>query len=289
MKLLLKVNILLVLVFLIGLAASYTVAQRLLLDNARSEIQGNARIMMESALAVRAYTVSQIKPLLDTQMHYRFLPQTVSAYAATEYFNNLRKTFPEYSYKEATLNPTNPRDRAVDWEVDVVNHFRENSDAKEMMGDRDAATGRTLWLARPLRINDAKCLQCHSSVEAAPATMIDQYGVANGFGWQLKDVVGAQIVSIPYQLPLQRAHDTLQNFVYLLVALFLFLFVTVNILLTLLVVRPVRRLATIADQVSLGAMDAPDFPMKGSDEIGALGASFNRMRRSLVEALKMLQ
>ena len=117
MKLLFKVNILLVIVFLLGLWASYTVAQRLLLDNAREEIQGNARIMMESALAVRAYTVSQIKPLLDTQMRYRFLPQTVSAYAATEYFNNLRKTFPEYSYKEATLNPTNPRDRAVDWEV----------------------------------------------------------------------------------------------------------------------------------------------------------------------------
>jgi HAMP domain-containing protein len=289
MKLLFKVNILLVIVFLAGLAASYTVAQRLLLDNARSEIQGNARIMMESALAVRAYTVSQVKPLLDTQMRYRFLPQTVSAYAATEYFNNLRKTFPEYSYKEATLNPTNPRDRAVDWEVDVVNHFRENSDTKELMGDRDAATGKTLWLARPLRINDGKCLQCHSSVDVAPATMIEQYGGANGFGWQLKDVVGAQIVSIPYQLPLQRAHDTLQNFVYLLVGLFLFLFVTVNILLTLLVVRPVRRLATIADQVSLGAMDAPDFPTQGSDEIGALGASFNRMRRSLVEALKMLQ
>ena len=289
MKLLFKVNILLVIVFLLGLAASYSVAQRLLFENARSEIQGNARIMMESALAVRAYTVSQVKPLLDTQMRYRFLPQTVSAYAATEYFNNLRKTFPEYSYKEATLNPTNPRDRAVDWEVDVVNHFRENSDAKEMMGDRDAATGKTLWLARPLRIGDPKCLQCHSSVDAAPATMIEQYGAANGFGWQLKDVVGAQIVSIPYQLPLQRAHDTLQNFVYLLVALFLFLFVTVNILLTLLVVRPVRRLATIADQVSLGAMDAPDFPNRGSDEIGALGASFNRMRRSLVEALKMLQ
>jgi HAMP domain-containing protein len=289
MKLLFKVNILLVIVFLVGLAASYTVAQRLLLDNARSEIQGNARIMMESALAVRAYTVSQVKPLLDTQMRYRFLPQTVSAYAATEYFNNLRKTFPEYSYKEATLNPTNPRDRAVDWEVDVVNHFRENSDTKELMGDRDAATGKTLWLARPLRINDGKCLQCHSSVDIAPATMIEQYGGANGFGWQLKDVVGAQIVSIPYQLPLQRAHDTLQNFVYLLVGLFLFLFVTVNILLTLLVVRPVRRLSTIADQVSLGAMDAPDFPTQGSDEIGALGASFNRMRRSLVEALKMLQ
>jgi HAMP domain-containing protein len=288
-KLLFKVNILLVIVFLLGLAASYTVAQRLLLANARLEIQGNARIMMESALAVRAYTVSQIKPLLDTQMRYRFLPQSVSAYAATEYFNNLRKTFPEYSYKEATLNPTNPRDRAVDWEVDVVNHFRENSDAKELIGDRDGATGRLLWLARPLRITDPKCLQCHSAVDAAPQTMLDLYGVANGFGWQLKDVVGAQIVSVPYDVPLQRAHEALQNFVYLLVSLFLFLFLTVNILLTVFVVRPVRRLATIADQVSLGTMDAPDFPTKGSDEIAALGASFNRMRRSLAEALKMLQ
>ena len=289
MKLLLKVNILLIVVFLLGLAASYTVAQRLLLDNARSEIQGNARIMMESALAVRAYTVSQIKPLLDTQMRYQFLPQTVPSYSATEYFNNLRKSFNDYSYKEATLNPTNPRDRAVDWEVDVVNHFRENNDSKELIGERNGATGKMLWLARPLRITDPKCLQCHSAVDAAPQTMIDSYGGANGFGWHLKDVVGAQIVSVPYEVPLKRAQETLQNFVYLLVGLFLFLFITVNILMTVLVVRPVRRRATSADQVSLGAMDAPDFPAKGSDEIGALGAAFNRMRRSLVEALKMLE
>src|SRR5215470_14553729 len=142
MKLLLKVNLVLIIVFLLGLWASYTVADRLLQENARSEIQDNARIMMESALAVRAYTVSQIKPLLDTQMRYRFLPQTVPSYSATEYFANLRKSFPEYAYKEATLNPTNLRDRAVDWEVDVVNHFRENSDAKELMGERDTPTGR---------------------------------------------------------------------------------------------------------------------------------------------------
>jgi HAMP domain-containing protein len=289
MKLLLKVNIVLIIVFLIGLAASYSVAERLLLENARLEIQGNARIMMESALAVRAYTASQIKPLLDTQMHYQFLPQSVPSYSATEYFNNLRKSFPEYDYKEAALNPTNPRDRAVDWEVDVVNHFREDAAAKELIGAREGATGKTLYLARPLRITDPDCLVCHSSVVAAPQTMIDRYGNANGFGWQLKDVIGAQIVSVPYELPLKRANAVLKSFVYLLVGLFLFLFVTVNILLVTLVVRPVRKLAMIADQVSMGTMDAPEFPTKGSDEIAALGQSFNRMRRSLVEALNLLQ
>lgn len=289
MKLLLKVNIVMVAVFLIGLAASYTVADRLLQQNARSEIQDNARIMMESALAVRAYTVSQIKPLLDTQMRYKFLPQTVPSYSATEYFNILRKSFPEYAYKEATLNPTNLRDRAVDWEVDVVNHFRENADAKELVGEREAATGKTLYLARPLRILDEKCLACHSSVSAAPQSMLDLYGSSNGFGWQLKDVIGAQVVSVPYDVPLKRAHAALQNLVSLLVGLFLFLFLAVNILLAALVVRPVRKLAEIADQVSKGNMDAADFPSRGGDEIAELGASFNRMRRSLVEALNMLQ
>ena len=289
MKLLLKVNIVMIAVFLVGLAASYNVADRLLQQNARSEIQDNARIMMESALAVRRYTVSQIKPLLDTQIRYKFLPQTVPSYSATEYFNILRKSFPEYAYKEATLNPTNLRDRAVDWEVDVVNHFRENADAKELVGERESATGRTLYLARPLRILDEKCLECHSSVTAAPQTMLDLYGTANGFGWQLKDVIGAQVVSVPYDLPLKRAQEILRNFVYLLVGVFVFLFLAVNIVLGAIVVRPVRKLAKIADEVSKGNMDAPEFPSGGSDEIGTLVASFNRLRRSLVEALNMLQ
>jgi HAMP domain-containing protein len=88
---------------------------------------------------------------------------------------------------------------------------------------------------------------------------------------------------------LKRANSALQDFVYLLIGSFLFLFVTVNMLLVTLVVRPVRKLAAIADQVSLGNPDAPEFPIRGSDEITALGLSFNRMRRSLVEALNMLQ
>lgn len=289
MKLLLKINIVMLIVFLVGLAAAYTVADRLLQQNAQAEIQDAARIMMESALAVRTYTSKQINPLLQTQMRYQFLPQSVAAYSATEYFNNLRQKYPDYTYKEATLNPTNPRDRAVDWEVDVVNRFRENTETKELMGERDTATGRTMYLARPLRIPDEACLTCHSSVEAAPQTVKDKYGTANGFGWQLHDIVGAQIVSVPYDVPVKRAGAALRRFVDLLVGLFLFLFLALNLLLALLVVRPVRRLAVIADEVSQGNMDAPDFPAKGGDEIATLGASFNRMRRSLAEAMNMLQ
>jgi HAMP domain-containing protein len=289
MRLLLKINAVLIVVSLIGLALSYRVADRLLQENARSEIQGNARLLVESALAVRTYTNKQINPLLKTQSRYGFLPQRVAAYSAKEYFNNLRQQFPDYTYREATLNPTNLADRADDWEAGVVRHFRDNADVKELIGERDTAVGRTLYLARPIRIADEACLECHSSVAVAPQSMVDKYGTANGFGWQLKDVVGAQIVSVPYAVPVQRANAALSSFVRVLVGLFVFLFVVGNILMTTLVVRPVVKLSTIADQVSRGHMDAPEFPAKGGDEIAALGLSFNRLRISLRKAILALR
>jgi protein-histidine pros-kinase len=244
---------------------------------------------VESALAVRTYTNKQINPLLKTQSRYGFLPQRVAAYSAKEYFNNLRQQFPDYTYREATLNPTNLADRADDWEAEVVRHFRDNPAVKELIGERETAVGRTLYLARPIRIADEACLECHSSVAVAPQSMLETYGTANGFGWHLKDVVGAQIVSVPYAVPVQRANAALSSFVRVLVGLFVFLFVVGNILMATLVVRPVVKLSTIADQVSKGNMDAPEFPVKGGDEIAALGVSFNRLRISLRKAILALR
>ena len=43
-----------------------------------------------------------------------------------------------------------------------------------------------------------------------------------------------------------------------------------------------------ADQVSKGQMDSPEFDEGGKNEISVLGASFNRMRRSLEKAMNML-
>jgi protein-histidine pros-kinase len=47
-------------------------------------------------------------------------------------------------------------------------------------------------------------------------------------------------------------------------------------------------MSAIAGEVSLGSEDAPEFPDKGSDEIASLAQSFNRMRRSLTNAMRML-
>jgi protein-histidine pros-kinase len=89
-------------------------------------------------------------------------------------------------------------------------------------------------------------------------------------------------------VPFQKAHETLKVFMISLTGVFLFIFVALNLMLMTIVIRPITKLSELADQVSLGKMDAPEFPDKGKDEIAILGASFKRMRTSLAQALKLL-
>ncbi|MER2529879.1 MAG: DUF3365 domain-containing protein [Candidatus Competibacter denitrificans] len=288
MGLRMKFNLVLLLAFLVGLVLAAYLTDRILKQNAREEVVQNARIMMESALGARTYTAEHVKPLLTLQMKRQFLPQTVSAYAAGQSFKALRTKFPEYTYKEAALNPTNPNDRANDWEADIINEFRNNADHKELVVERDTPTGRMLNLARPLGIYDQGCLTCHGKIEDAPKTMTDIYGVTNGFGWKMQEIIGAQVVTVPMSVPLNRAQQTFTTFMLLLGGVFLLLLILLNILLHFVVIQPVVRIADIANQVSMGQTDAPEYVRPGKDEISSLSQSFSRMRLSLENAMKML-
>lgn len=197
MRLLTKFNLILIFVLGLGFAALSWFTHTTLQANARKDVLARAGLMMDSAGAIRGYTVDEIRPLLKLQMKRAFLPQTVPAYAATQAFEQLQKGNPDYMYKEATLNPTNPRDRAVDWEADVIALFRNHADMDQFTGERDTPSGRSQFLARPIRITNEGCLTCHSVPEAAPQTMIEKYGSANGFGWQHNEVVGHRSFQCP--------------------------------------------------------------------------------------------
>jgi protein-histidine pros-kinase len=289
MKLLVKFNLIFVLMAALGVAVSATISRNMLQAQAQEEVVGTARILMEQAVAVRGYTSSQITQLLAEQMKVEFLPQSVPSYSATEVLAAVQARHPEYGYKEATLNPTNPRDRAAGWEVDIVNRFRSNAELNEFVGQRDTPTGPSLYVSRPMRITDGACLRCHSSVDAAPPTMVAKYGPANGFGWQLGEVIGAQVVSVPMALPLQRAGQSFRLFVGSLIGVFLVVGIVLNLTIWMVVVRPVARLSALADRVSQGDLAAPDLDARSHDEIGNLAAAFARMRPRAVQAMQMLE
>jgi HAMP domain-containing protein len=288
MSLLTKFNLALVVVFSLAMVPAGYIAHALLQRSARTQVIQNARIMMETAMAVRGYTIKQIKPLLDNRLAEEFLPQTVPAYSATEIFNYLRKSNPEYEYKEATLNPSNPRDRTVDWEADIVNEFRRDPKRGEIIGERGTPEGPSLFLSHPIQIKDPRCLACHLTPEEAPASLVRAYGPSNGFGWKLNEIIGAQIISVPMSVPVEMANQAFRTLLASLIAVFAFTLLVLNLLLRFAVIRPLTRLSALADQVSRGNMEVPNLVVRGKDEVALLAGSFNRMRISLQKALTML-
>lgn len=289
MKLLTRFTLIFLVVFGAGLGLAGWASQQFLRQNAQEQVLQQARLMMQNMLSARTYTTKQVKPLLVAAQNRdkAFLAQTVPAYAATESFNYLRPAYPDYDYKEATLNPTNLRDRAVDWEADVIKNFRNHPQQTELIGQRDTPTGPSLYLARPL-VATAPCLECHDVPKLAPPAMIRQYGTANGFGWKLNEIIGAQIVSVPMAVSIKVADEGFQRLMISLGGIFLATLVLLDVLLYFTVVRPVSRLSKLADDISMGNFDSPELPANGSDEISTLAGSFNRMRRSLEKALNML-
>ncbi len=289
MGLRLRFNLVLTLVFVAGLAVSALVSYNLLQRNARGEIVRNAELMIEAARAIRTYTVKHVRPELADRLKDVFLPQTVPAYAATQTLGLLPKEYRDFIYKEATLNPTNPSHRATDWEADLVHAFQRDPNLNFLSGVRATPRGDSLYIAAPMRIRNKACLTCHGVPSAAPATMIARYGNDNGFGWKLGEVVGAQVVSVPMAVPVAKANRAFVTFLISICAVFVMLYAVLNIMLTRMVIKPIAEMSRTADQVSTGNFDVPEFGEGRKDEVGRLATSFNRMRRSLEQALKMIE
>jgi protein-histidine pros-kinase len=289
MKLIAKLNLLLIALLGTGMAVLALLAHRFLTENARDQVAQQAEMMMESARAVRNYTTKEVKPLIEQlPLHSRkFLPQAVPAYAATVSLSQLRRAYPEFTYKEAAINPTNLRDRATDWEADVIGHFRKHGNQTEFVGEREMPTGRVLFLAAPIRAEHA-CMECHGLPAEAPPPIIRTYGHDDGFRWNEGEIVGAQIVSVPMTVPVRIARRAFKDLILYAAGMGIGALVLIDIALLTIVIRPMQRLSAKADQISRGRLDSPFLTVSGHDEIAVLYAAFNRMQASLRTAVGML-
>ena len=290
MKLLTKFNLVLVLVFGLGMYLIAHYAYQFLMADARSQVLQQAELMAASATATLQYTDEEVSPILEKtpQHNATFLSQTIPFYAANTTFKRLRSAnYKDYVMREAALNPTNLDDRATEWEVDLINYFRNNPGQTEHVGTRDTPTGPVLYVATPISAQGG-CLQCHSQVSLAPKSMLKHYGPEHGFGWKPSEIVAAQIVSVPMSVPIKLADEGFRNLLISLGAIFLLTIVLIDVAMYMIVIRPLRRVSKNADIISKGEIDLPPLEVKGKDEIADVTASFNRMHTSLIKAFEML-
>jgi HAMP domain-containing protein len=287
MNLLTKFNLILLVLFAMGGLIISLALYSFLIGNAQREVLKEAQLMMASAGSVREYTSSDIGPLLKQNPEHkaRFLAETVPAFGALSIFNRLRQNYPDYTYREATLNPTNPEHRASDWEADIIGYLHPKQN--QVNGQRDTPMGPAMYLATPI-LAQPPCLECHSTPAAAPPAMIATYGSNNGFGWKQDSIVGAQIVSVPMSVPLQKARQAFRLLIIYLLGTLVVAIVVLDAAVYMIVIRPLKLVSDAADRVSKGETELPPLPVKGGDEIAAVTASFNRMQLSLAKAFKML-
>ncbi len=286
LKLRQKFSAALLLILIGGIVLSSVTLSHVLRRNAEAEVTSTALLLMETMNSVRDYTSDHVRPKLADQIGTQFLPETVPAYSAREVFENLRKNsaYNDFFYKEATLNPTNLRDKADSFEAALVGDFISDAGKLESSGARVNQGRDIFYIARPIKITKASCLECHSTAAAAPSSMIDFYGPNNGFGWKVNDIVGAQVISVPASTVIDKANRTTFLIVGIVSVIFAFVLFLVNILLSRQVIAPLRRIARTAEEVSRGNLGI-EFEQTSNDEVGMLAKSFTRMKRSLMLAM----
>ena len=289
MGLRLKFNLILLLTLIVGLAASSLIFWQVAEKNALDQLRAQINVLRANALAVRRYTSEEIQPLLVDSMDVQFFPQTIPSFSAQQVFANFRDRFPTFFYKEAALNPTNPADKASEWEAELIERLRKDRKLTEISEIRTTPEGEQFTMAFPLEIKSESCLTCHSTPAKAPKSMIALYGDKGGFGWKLNEIIGAQVVSVPLSVAREQVWQNLTYLVVAMGAIFILLLVLLNVLLSWMVLSPVTKMSQIAEAVSMGDNSQPEYTLAASDEIGSLSRSFNRMRRSLDNAMKMLE
>ena len=286
-----KLNLLLLLIFLVVVTTSGWALSVILERYAEQQVASQAFLLLETMSSVRDYTSNQINPELAPRLETeeRFLPQTVPGYSAREVFEGLRsrEQYSDFFYKEATLNPTNPRDKADEFETTLVKKFQNQSGLKEATGFRSLSSGDIFYVGRPISISQESCLRCHSTPQAAPKSQLATYGSENGFGWKLNEIVGTKIISVPADRVLNAARRLQLLVIGILSGFFLIAILMINLFLKFAVTKPLKQMAKLSREVSTGNMDG-EFEHYANDEIGVLAASLNRMKVSLEMAMNML-
>lgn len=286
LKLKQKFTLSLLFVLIGGIVLSGITLSTVLRKSAQSEVSSTALLLMETMNSVRDYTSSQVNPELINQMETQFLPETVPAYSAREVFESLRKNsdYDDYFYKEATLNPTNLRDKADKFEAQIVEDFRQDSSKNDAEGFRVTQGRRIFYIARPITISKASCLECHGNPADAPASMIEFYGADNGFGWEEGEIVGAQVISVPASTVIEKANKATLLLLGIVSAIFALIIFLINYMLNSQVIIPLKRMVKTAEEVSRGNMDV-EFEQVSNDEVGNIAHAFTRMKRSLMMAM----
>ena len=257
-----KFNLLLVLVFLVGVCLSGLVLSKILYQQAEYKLTEKGEILMQMVEEVKYYTSVNLLELYQQQqgIEKEFRPEIVPAYAAKEIFDNFKdmSEFQNYKYKEATINPTNLKNQPDRFEQKLIDTFTQDENLKVLSGYANKSDSKYYYISRPLTVNDISCLQCHSNPDLAPHKMIAIYGNKNGFNWQLNQLTSAQTIYIPADNINLDVRRGMFIFMPIYIGIFAILILAINRLLQHTVINPINQLTKATNKLRLNNYNEQD-------------------------------
>ncbi|WP_321366189.1 DUF3365 domain-containing protein [uncultured Desulfuromusa sp.] len=276
---------------ILGLLATAVIgitSYKLSVDNALSEAKSKSNIILNYAMASKKYMAQVQKPLVQELIEKdRFYPELMSGFVvARGTFELFKESSPDYIFKQATLDPLNPSNRADADEIEFIKNFDQNPALKSAEGRIIKNGTEVFYFAQPIRTNSANCLTCHGDPYDAPKDQVEIYGDETGYNWEMNDTVAAFVVYIPTAAAIAAAKKLSLTLVLvgsggiLVILLILWFFLDRS------VVLPIVQLAERTENFSLGEHLDDPIVAKSKDEIGTLSKAIERLRISLVKLLQ---
>jgi signal transduction histidine kinase/CheY-like chemotaxis protein len=247
---------------------------------AEAELLHRAQRVLSFGQASREYVATKLRPALSGHTDAFVLEAHSATFVTREIFEMLRQDMPDYSFREAALNPLNPVNRADPDEEALIRRFQTQPQLKELSGFHTKDGEQQFFLARPIVVT-ADCLHCHDTPQRAPRELVARYGKTHGYGWKERDITSAIMITVPARDILLEQASIRNKLLAVFGVLTVILVVMISLMFHKLVHGRVRRLAGVMAQVANDPSAAARLEDRGGDEIGQTAQAFNRMADSL--------
>lgn len=287
-RFLLPVGAITLLLFVLVVYWTYRESRR----HAEELVRQQAALATGFELAIRDYAATQIRPVMECLLDKdRFIPETMStSFIARSIFEEVRKTFPEYIVRFASVQPRNPVNRANPDEAAMIAFFREHpgtgtrTEEIEIDGRRYVAQFTPKWMK-------SECLHCHGDPKDAPAELVKRYGATASFHRKVGDVAGLDTIAIPVDTVNAALSADFRRMFLFLVAGGVVLLGAVLITFRWVVARRLNAMAAHFERISEHpeAVTLTPLEVRGKDEIAVVGIAFNRLVEQLLSVYASLE
>ncbi|WP_365889117.1 PAS domain S-box protein [Desulfuromonas sp.] len=190
------------------------------------------------------------------------------------------------SFNNVSARPRNPDNAADAVEVEAIDYYRKNPEAKERLARFSSEDGRAFFhYSSPLWV-EADCLQCHGNKADAPPAIRARYD--SGFAYQVGDLCGILSIKLPAEYLEKRIASQQQDHVLSLFAGLAAIFLLLYWFLRHTVINRLGQLKRATLRMASGHYQIP-IAMGGNDEIARVAEAFSVMGMAIGEREQTLR